>query len=158
MTRRLIIHAANIHLGGGAVLLRSLLNELQHQPDIELILQLDARFDLQGIELPTSTLVYRVRPSLIARLNAEYRLTQLASANSTVLCFGNLPPLFHLTGKVLVYVQNRYVLDPQISLQGFPLGVRIRIQIERWWFKYAHEKCQRMDGANTHYATIFGEC
>lgn len=126
----LIIHAPNIHQGGGAVLLNALLTATDQQMPV--ILHVDARMQLPP-NLPANMSVFKIKPTLWQRLLAEWRLSNIAKTNDTVLCFGNLPPLFKNRGKVMVYVQNRYLAE-NTSLQGFPLKVRLRISIERIWF------------------------
>lgn len=120
----------NVHQGGGATLLRALLGAcLPHMS----VAQLDMRMTLpEGVTESAVALIRRVRPSLSHRLRAERWLAKAASTNDTVLCFGNLPPLFKTAGRVIVFVQNRYLVD-DVSLKGFPIKTRLRLQIERWW-------------------------
>jgi glycosyltransferase involved in cell wall biosynthesis len=137
MPQRLIIHAPNINQGGGAILLRALLIALANRKDIELILQLDTRLNTEGIELPPTAIVFQVSNTVLSRFNAEYRLIALTSPQDIVLCFGNLPPLFKILGRVCVYLQNRYIVDKQAPLNGFSFKVRMRIRAERLWFRVA---------------------
>lgn len=126
---RLIIHAVNIHQGGGKTLLISLIKAI-HQPAI---LLLDSRLD----PLPSLTnqiTSIRVSPNLISRLNAEFILKKIAEPDDLILCFGNLPPLFLNKAKVFVYLQNRYLCGNQ-SITGFSLKIKFRIFLERIWLK-----------------------
>ena len=127
---RLILHAANVHHGGGRSLLSALLSSLP--ADINLVLSLDDR-----MQLPVSGLqnirINRVAPSIAGRIKAEKWLTDNARQGDLVLCFGNLPPLFKLTGRVLVFLQNRYLIDA-VSLRDFSPRVRLRLALERIWF------------------------
>ncbi|WP_446810857.1 glycosyltransferase [Methylomonas sp. 2BW1-5-20] len=59
-------------------------------------------------------------------------MARTVAADDIVLCFGNLPPLFKLRGRVIVFLQNRYLID-NIDLDHFPLKVRVRLFIERLW-------------------------
>jgi glycosyltransferase involved in cell wall biosynthesis len=126
----LVIHAPNIHLGGGRTLLMELLSSLK-QPAV---VQLDERFEL-SVEPSSNVQVIKVAHSLIARLNAELRLKLLCRDEDTLLCFGNLPPLFHSKAQVFVYLQNRYLTSPT-SLANLPWTARFRIRIERLWLRY----------------------
>ena len=126
----LVIHAPNIHLGGGRTLLMELLSSLK-QPAV---VQLDERFEL-SLEPSSNLQVIKVAPNLIARFNAERRLKKLCGSEDTLLCFGNLPPLFPSKAKVIVYLQNRYLISVR-SLAGMPWSVGIRIRIERFWLRY----------------------
>lgn len=93
--------------------------------------QVDERMHLTHTPRP-DVVVRKVRASLLHRLLAERRLAQNTEDGDLVLCFGNLPPLFRTAGRVIVLIQNRYLID-DVSLKGFPLKARLRLQIERWW-------------------------
>jgi glycosyltransferase involved in cell wall biosynthesis len=124
---RLFIHAPNIHRGGGKALLIALLN---HVPaNVELCLVMDDRLVLPGL-LPDR--VNRVKPSIIGRIKAEKWLHKEVAYDDTVLCFGNLPPLFRLRGTVVVFIQNRYLVDSG-NLREFSLKTRLKIRLEKLW-------------------------
>lgn len=128
---KVFIHATNIHQGGGRSLLCALLMQLDSQHDF--ILSLDSRMPLpEG--LPKNISIRRVAPSVIDRLKAEIWLVMSVKPKDTVFCFGNLPPLFRLCAMTSVFVQNRYLVE-DVSLKGFPLKIRIRLFIERWWIR-----------------------
>jgi len=130
MSNRIIIHAPNIHSGGGAVLLSALLKAI---PDgLNVCLQVDARFELDPSFKIKKTIP--VKPNLISRFIAEKRLSSLAKQSDVVLCFGNLPPLFKNCGKVIVYFHNRFLIT-QDSLKGFSLKAQLRLRAERFWLK-----------------------
>lgn len=76
----------------------------------------------------------RVKPTLYARLKAEFVLRSQVQNEDTVLCFGNLPPLLRNQGKIFVYLQNRY-LSGSCSLRGLPILARMRILLERVWIR-----------------------
>lgn len=126
--RRLFIHATNVHQGGGKALLLSLVEALQCIASA--VFCLDER-----MKLPDSLVglqINRVRPSIFHRFMAERWLARQVHAGDTVLCFGNLPPLFKLRGRVTVFLQNRYLVD-EVALDAFPFKARLRLQMERWW-------------------------
>lgn len=125
----LIVHAPNVHLGGGRTLLLALLSTLR-QPAV---VQLDERFQPMP-DLAPSVRVIRVAPSLFGRLQAEHRLQLLCRSGDILLCFGNLPPLFRSPARIFVYLQNRYLTGPR-PLAGLPWLVRLRIHIERFWLR-----------------------
>lgn len=123
------IHAPNIHQGGG----RALLSDLLKVGNETFSCILDSR-----MEMPNSHaghLLKMVAPSLLARLKAEFWLRSQVQADDTVLCFGNLPPLFPNKGKVTVFLQNRYMFGPH-NYSGFSLGSRLRLALERCWFRW----------------------
>jgi len=126
-----LLYAPNIHQGGGRALLLPLLENLQDAVDVVFVL--DARMPLsKGMCLKGS--VYRVKPTLFSRLIFEWRLRGLIASDMVLLCMGNLPPLFAHAGNQQVFVQNRYLID-DVSLTSFPLFVRFRLMVERWWLR-----------------------
>lgn len=135
----LIIHAPNVHQGGGKALLLPLLAAARNQ--VAVMALLDERLILpNGLVDRISNI--RVKRSIFGRLAGEWKLRALAGKGDTVLCFGNLPPLFKLKAKVIIFLQNRYLAD-KVSLKGWPLVVRTRILVERVWLsqrvKHAHK-------------------
>lgn len=131
----LVIHAPNIHLGGGRTLLLALLSTLR-QPAV---VQLDERFESLP-DLAPGVQVIRVAASLVGRLQAERRLQLLCRSGDVLICFGNLPPLFRSSARVFVYLQNRYLTSSR-PLAGLPWSARLRIRIERLWL------CHRLHNA-----------
>ena len=129
MFDRLFIHATNVHQGGGRALLDALLRALPSSTETHVLL--DSRMPmLDG--LPEGISVKLVRPSVIERLKAERWLAENLRSRDIVLFFGNLPPLFKLRGHVVVFLQNRYLVD-YVRLDGFQLKIRARLGIERLW-------------------------
>jgi glycosyltransferase involved in cell wall biosynthesis len=129
MKSKLFIHAPNVHQGGGRSLLEPLLN-LVHDKT-EFFVCVDERMPL-ATNLADKVQIKRVKPSVRQRLNAEKWLAENVKADDKVLCFGNLPPLFKLKGHTIVFLQNRYLID-DVSLNKFPLKVRLRLGMERLW-------------------------
>lgn len=135
-SKNLIIQADNVHTGGG----RSLLNTLiQSKLAEHAFLLLDARMSLDFVS-PRQVLKI-VQPTIISRLKAQFWLWKSLLATDTILCFGNLPPLFNVKGKVIVFVQNRYIIDNG-AIANFSFRVRMRIFFERIWFD---SRCHKVD-------------
>lgn len=122
----------NVHSGGGFVLLRALLQALPG--DRAVVALLDARMRTPG-HLPANLTTCSINPSLWQRLKAEWRLSKKATKHDTVLCFGNLPPIFKLRARTIVFLQNRYLLET-VSLSDFSLKHRVRLTIERCWLRW----------------------
>lgn len=133
---RLIIHAPNVHQGGGRVLLSAL---LEGSVNVLHAAQLDQRFPAANTE---NHVFVRVRPTFWSRLKAEWRLRS-AGEDDTVLCFGNLPPLFGTPGRGYVFLQNRLLLDGS-SLASYPWKARLRLTVERWWLRYRLAPCTQL--------------
>jgi len=127
--RQLFVHATNVHAGGGRSLLIALLQAIP--ADLRVVALLDMRMVIPDTP-PQSLEVKRVMPSAWQRLKAEWWLAKRTRQNDVVLCFGNLPALFRLRGRTVVFVQNRYLVDA-VSLDSFPFKVRLRLQVERLW-------------------------
>lgn len=126
---RFIVHATNVHSGGGLSLLQPLLMAMPAH--IEVMAQLDSRAKPPPALTKNLTIKYVVA-SLRQRLRAEWWLAKHAMSSDLILCFGNLPPMFKLRGHTVVFVQNRYLID-DVSLENFPLKVRLRLGVERLW-------------------------
>ena len=130
-TERLIIHAPNVHTGGGRVLLTELLASLP--PYARGAAILDRRLQTP-LNLPREVVVRHVQPSLWARLRAERYLARISDENCRILCFGNLPPLARCRGRVSVFLHNRHLVSAT-DLSGFSLKARLRILAERSWIR-----------------------
>lgn len=130
---RLFIHATNVHNGGGKTLLLSLLGALPSK--IVTVLSVDKRMELpEGLVESDELIIKRIKPTVFQRLRAEYWLAATSKQHDVVLCFGNLPPLFPGLARVIVFVQNRYLVD-SVNLSHLPVATRFRLLIERLWLK-----------------------
>lgn len=127
LSNKIFIHAPNVHQGGGRVLLDALVHAVKG----DVVLSVDERMLLSDA-LKKNVQVKRVLPSILQRFLAEKWLAQAVTKDDVVLCFGNLPPLFHLSGRTVVFVQNRYLIE-DVPLKYFPLKVRLRLGVERLW-------------------------
>ena len=126
---KLFIHATNVHRGGGRSLLEALLRGLPETTQV--VLSVDSRMPLPET-LSRNIVVQRVPPTVIQRLNAERKLAESVATGDVALCFGNLPPLFKLRGRTIVFMQNRYLIE-DVSLSEFPFPLRLRLTMERLW-------------------------
>ena len=129
MQFRIFIHATNVHQGGGRALLAPLLQVLPDSNNVFAIL--DERMQTPS-EMGESIRIVRVKPSVMHRFRAEQWLANNVTPGDLVLCFGNLPPLFKVQGRVVVFLHNRYLVD-DVYLNAFPISLRVRIAIERLW-------------------------
>lgn len=122
------IHAPNVHQGGGLTLLKALLAHTNQ----DTCCVLDERMAAAG--LPSVVKIKAIRPTLLSRLNAEVWLFKRTNSEDFVLCFGNLPPLLKSRARAAVFLQNRYLFGMR-NFSEFSWGVRLRLRIERWWFR-----------------------
>jgi glycosyltransferase involved in cell wall biosynthesis len=135
---RLIIQAMNIHNGGGRSLLDALVNvDLEHK---KLMLVLDERMPVTLNN--KCAFIKKVKPTIFERFKAELWLLRNTKKNDLILCLGNLPPLFKIKGKTILFVQNKYILNYQ-SLSGFSFKDKVRLSIERIWFRLKSENVDR---------------
>jgi glycosyltransferase involved in cell wall biosynthesis len=132
---RLIIHAANVHQGGGKVLLDAIIEALP--ADRQVVLILDKRNNLSA-QIPENVIIKRITPNLLHRLSIEWWFFKNDQPSDIFLAFGNLPPLLKLSCKTFVFVQNRYLVD-DVKLNEFFLKIRLRLTIERLWFTLKKE-------------------
>ncbi|HYA39339.1 MAG TPA: glycosyltransferase [Candidatus Methylomirabilis sp.] len=129
--KRLILHATNVHHGGGRILLQAVLRAAANY--LPTIAFLDSRLDLP-VELQQGVEIRRIAPRITSRLRGEWELARTTRMDDLVLCFGNLPPLFRCRGTVYVLIQNRYAVEP-VRLEGLSAWVRLRTWIERLWLQ-----------------------
>ncbi|MBT3981910.1 MAG: glycosyltransferase [Bacteriovoracaceae bacterium] len=133
MNKKLIISAHNIHVGGGKVLLQGILSAGIKGEDVTCFV--DHRYPVPS-ELPNNIEIFKVRSTVFSRISAESRIAELANlnpSNTTVLCFGNLPPLFDVRSKVAVFVQNKYLVQERFfNLNG--AKTFFRSVFEKIWF------------------------
>lgn len=108
-----------------------MLNALLLAIDGKVLVNVDERMALP-VELSSNVHITLVKPSILQRFLAEIKLLNNVKKNDFVLCFGNLPPLFKVSGFTVLFLQNRYLID-DISLKAFPLRTRLRLYVERWW-------------------------
>jgi len=129
MPPRIYIHATNVHQGGGRALLAPLLEALPDSPEMYALL--DNRMQTP-FGMRECIQIKRVHPSVVGRLRAEQWLANNVMLGDLVICFGNLPPLFKLRGRAVVFLQNRYLID-DVCLNDFQPTIRARIMMERLW-------------------------
>ena len=134
MTQKLILNAVNIHQGGGAILLNPLLRALASL-EIDTIAILDERMAVEPGLNTKNIAIKRVPPKVIQRLRSEWWISNTASREDVLLCFGNLPPLFNVRSRSFVFLQNRYLID-SVPLSGFFLKARTRLLVERLWLSF----------------------
>ncbi len=126
----LLIQASNIHSGGGATLLRPLL-QVPFAPERRV--WVDARFHVPE-QVAEGVAIKRVPRSMLARLKADAEVARQASAGDILLCLGNLPPIRRPRCRTVVYLQNRYLIGAA-QLAGVSLAERSRLMAERLWLR-----------------------
>ncbi len=130
MKKKLFISAFNIHQGGGLYLLSSLIKELALDQGSLLIL--DKRLSDNTSFIGRHGVKW-VKPTIVERLNVNWWLAKNVNHSDIVLCLGSLPPLINLRSRVIVFVQNRYLIE-RVPLRDFLIKDRLRLIFERLWF------------------------
>lgn len=127
---RLAISAAGVHVGGGFVLLRALLNAVRSE-------LLDGVFDSRVRDrfpkgLDTNRYEF-VAPNLLVRALAARRLSKRIPSDGVLLCFNSLPPPVRTNGKVIVFVHAPHFARLH---QGIRYGRKtsLRHRYENIWF------------------------
>jgi glycosyltransferase involved in cell wall biosynthesis len=136
---KVIVHAPAVHQGGGKTLLQALLQGIGH--NTECIAIVDTRLQRSG--LPHNIRPYFFSSTVSGRLQAERFLISVCRDEDIVFCMNSLPPLFPCAGRIVVYLQNRY-LCTDYSLAGFPLHARVRISVERFWLRHRFSSPMRL--------------
>lgn len=126
------VHCPNIHSGGGRALLSAML--AVWEDGWNGVFQVDQRMPFEGGKRP-GLCIRSIPPTVWQRFLAEWWLQKKVHPDDLVLCFGNLPPLLPLRGRVVVFLQNRYLVE-SVSLRGFSWKTRVRLELERRWFAW----------------------
>jgi glycosyltransferase involved in cell wall biosynthesis len=124
-----ILYAPGVHTGGGWSLLQAVIT-ISH-PKNPLRLFLDSRVANIAV-VPKHVEVYWIRPTIFARLAAEWRLFLTTNKVDTVICFSSLPPLFPSNGNIVVFQQN-IILLKKSTLSLFSLRKEIKFMLMRFF-------------------------
>ncbi|MBU3635553.1 glycosyltransferase [Polynucleobacter sp. es-GGE-1] len=133
---RLIFFAPNVHEGGGAILMRSLLNTLPKGVISRSFM--DKRI-INSLESKELSIINWVKPNIFSRIYAELLLLWHSRNESIIFCFGGIPPLFAYKSKIIIFQQNRNLLGLN-SLSEFKRRVALRIFAERVICKFLNYK------------------
>jgi len=133
MPNKIVLFAPNVHVGGGFVLLESLLSAWTAETPLFAVLDARARSRLHLAE--NINVLQWVHPTLVSRLHAEWTLRLASAAGDEVLCFHGLPPLLSNAARCTVFLQNRlyFGLTP---LSMFSRHTALRLMVERFLSRY----------------------
>lgn len=125
---RLILFAPSVHTGGGMVLLADLLKAPVLPPALAFV---DARASQRLAELAGGRVeLAPVQPSVRSRLAAQLSLRRVATAGDTVLCLQGLAPLLPSRARVVVFQQNRLLIE-RADLSDYSPRTRLQIALSR---------------------------
>lgn len=128
MSKSVLVSAYNIHLGGGKVLLDKLLRQRKYK----LTVLTDVRFDTSPYPQHE---FFSFNPTFFDRLKAEIFLKKNHKNYDQVLCFGNLPPLFSLKTPTAVFLQNAYLVIPNV-FNFVNIKSMLRLKFEKIWLTF----------------------
>ena len=130
MSGKFYLYAPQVHQGGGKILLQGLVKNPPSNIDCYLII--DDRLEKNQLSVDGWE-VRTIKSSPLSRLSCERWLSKNVNKGDTILFYSNLPPLFRIGGKVIVFLQNKYLIDGQ-TLSGFPFLSKLKLAIQRLWF------------------------
>ena len=136
LSDRVIIHAPNVHAGGGLVLLNSLLRNWPEKLNLTALLDIRAR---EKIIIPEGSSVTWIHPKILSRLSAEFTLSRAVAGGGDVLCFHGLPPLLPCKSRVFIFLQNRLLIE-SIKWHQYKVKTRVRLAIERLLLRLGRNK------------------
>ncbi len=103
----ILIDAVYINMGGGKVLLDYLMSELENT-DEKVFYLLDDRIQQDHVPIKKSNTVQYINPGIVQR-TLFYKKNK--NSFSSILCFGNYPPLYKTNAKVYTYFHQSLFLD-----------------------------------------------
>ena len=127
---KFIIFAAGIHGGGGMVVLREVLENIQTKENVMLFLHERTKEKLDQEKLTNFRFIFWIRNSVWGRIAAYNKLSKHCRKEDKVLCLNNLPPIFKCKGSIIVFLQNAYIVQP-LSFKGWTFLQILRIQVEK---------------------------
>lgn len=119
-------------------MLLPILKELSGRNDVVFIM--DERMDVTVLNGTEG--IIKVRPTIWSRLKNEICIRGIIKNAKRVLCMGSLPPLLGRNDEIIVFMQNRYLLDKCIK-SSLPMNVRMRLWIEQLWLRMRCDKVSR---------------
>ncbi len=128
--KKFIIFAAGIHSGGGIVVLREVLENIQNKENVMLFLDERSKEKLDQEKLINFKSIFWTRNSVLGRIIAYKKLSKHCRKEDKALCLNNLPPIFNCKGSVMVYLQNIHIIQP-LSFKRWTFLEILRIQVEK---------------------------
>lgn len=128
----LIIYAPGVFMGGGLVLLRSILNSIPEH--INLTIFLDKRIP-KSFNVPKNSKFFWVNPSIFGRLISEFKLFLYSKKKDKILSFSSLPVLIKNPGYTMCFQQNLILLQ-KTTLNIFSPKKELSFILKRLFLKF----------------------
>jgi glycosyltransferase involved in cell wall biosynthesis len=139
-SRKLLISAFGINMGGGLVLLEALLAGARDSLHAVL---LDSRLKGRAPPLRADVAVEYVRPTMPDRLRALNRFTAMAAPGDVVLCFNGLPPLRKTRARVINFIQAPHFVGAHRGI-SYSWRPAVRMSLERAWLRWGVGNCDEV--------------
>jgi len=138
----LIISCFGVHMGGGLVLLNSLLGAVRQH---ESTLLLDERL-INNANINYSsprTKIISVKRNFYSRFISLHKFSNKKNKNSILLCFNGLPPIFKKSFKVISFIQSPHFIGDQVGID-YPILTEVRFILENVWLHFGIKNCDEV--------------
>jgi glycosyltransferase involved in cell wall biosynthesis len=156
---KLIFFAPNINRGGGKYIFDDIISNGSFKNCIFIV---DARNKIDTEKIKDSKLII-IKPKILNRFYSEFLLWKLSKNYNKVIILGNLPPLLILKCKVVIFFQNRLILNSKYPRERSVRGI-LKSFVESKWLQYCSkdyhefvvqtetmkEELQKKIGCNAH--------
>jgi glycosyltransferase involved in cell wall biosynthesis len=134
LNKKLCISAYNIHAGGGRVVLLAFLKQISSSKNVTRVTcYIDQRLEISRDRYNKIEFI-RVPSTIKGRFLAELSYPEKSKDCDVFYFLGNLPPLFKLNCKTILFIQNKFLLSFKY-IQKQPLFIAIKLTIEFLWLK-----------------------
>lgn len=130
---KFFFHAPNVNYGGGLILLKDLVENL-NKKKIDYTISLDSRLIKEKFIKEIKSKKF-VNPSLNSRIFFDLKLIKIKNKYDKFIFFGNLGPLFFKFQNSFLFIQNRFLIDSNSYLKELNTKNFLRIILERLWLK-----------------------
>jgi len=131
LNKKLGVSAYNIHTGGGKIVLLAFLKSKTAEFS-SITCFIDSRLNIE-FENFSNVRFVKVKPSLFSRLKQEYFYKKASKNFDQFFFLGNLPPIFKLENKTVLFLQNRLLISPPY-INKASLKAALRSFLELCWF------------------------
>lgn len=134
--KNLIFFAPNINRGGGKYIFDDIINNGSF---INCVFIVDSRNIIQTEKIKDSKLII-INPTILHRLYSEFLLWKLSKNYNKVIILGNLPPIFTIKCKVIIFFQNRLILNSKYPREHNLRNI-LKSYIEAKWLQFFSRDC-----------------
>lgn len=124
------LSAFGVHVGGGLILLQSLLPYICDRLEG---IAFDARLSRENFGKFGKNIIW-IPKNILYRLLSVNELARNCKQEEVLFCFNSLPPIVKCLGRVIVYVHAPHFVGLHVGIK-YDLISRIRFLVERLWFR-----------------------